>query len=230
MASIISDWMDGTIEKSNNYTIKFIGNVVIVMLVSIILFALFGINYIWITVLLVGIISGLLVMNLNVLEGNATFKLILNTGLFTYFCFLIAGLIFILMGLSNLNADDYGLFSGFVSQMADLMYYFFAGFFVETGFVAAVIAIVVKYIKASYSGSLNVQETSAPKVISSGNFGTCSHCGAVIEEEDQEFCTDCGKPLNKDTEEKTDKKNYCDVCGRPVEEGDKMCPNCGNPL
>lgn len=230
MASIISDWINGTIEKSNNYTLKFIGNVVIVLLVSLILFALFGIDNIWISVLLVGIISGLLVVNLNVLEGNATFKLILNTGLFTYFCFLIAGLIFILMGLSSINAEDYGLFSGYVSEMADMMYYFFAGFFVETGFFAAVIAVIVKYIKVSYSGGLEVQETSAPKVIKSGNFGTCSNCGAVIEEEDQEFCTDCGKPLNKAIEEKTDKKAFCENCGRPVDENDKMCPNCGNSL
>ena len=84
--SIISDWINGTIDNSDNYTIKFIGNVVIVMAVSFLLFLLFGIKNIWVNVLLVGIISGLLVMNLNVLEGNATFKLILNTGLFTYFC------------------------------------------------------------------------------------------------------------------------------------------------
>lgn len=223
--NIISDWIDGTIEKSNNYAVKFIGNALIVLLVSIILFFLLRFKYIDIVILLVGIISGILVINLNILQGNATFKLILNTGLFTFFGFLIGGLIFILIGFSPLGANDYGLFSGLVSAIAEYAYYLFAGLLVEKGFFAAVIAIIVKWLKARNSGSLK-----APVTAATGKFGNCSNCGAPIETEDSEFCTDCGKPLKKAIEEKTDKKEYCDVCGRTVKEGDKICSNCGNLL
>lgn len=224
--SIISDWINGSIDNSDNYTIKFIGNVVIVMVVSFLLFVLLGIDNIWVNVLLVGIISGLLVINLNILEGNATLKLILNTGLFTFCGFFISGLIFVLIALSSLDPYEYGMLAGFASAMADLMYYVLAGFFVETGFVAALLAIFVKWIKSNYSQGAKTPVTTAPKMVNDRNFGTCSHCGATIESKDQEFCTECGKPLNKKLEEKT----VCDVCGRPVNEGDKICSNCGNLL
>ena len=224
--SIISDWINGTIDNSDNYTIKFIGNVVIVMAVSFLLFLLFGIKNIWVNVLLVGIISGLLFMNLNILEGNSTLKLILNTGLFTFCCFFISGLIFVLIGLSSIDSYEYSMFADFAYAMAGIVYYVLAGIFVETGFVAALIAIIVKWIKVNYSGGAKTPENSAPKMVNAGNFGTCSHCGAAIESNDQEFCTECGKPLNKKSEEKT----KCDVCGKPVNEGDKICSNCGNLL
>ena len=214
--SIISDWINGTIDNSDNYTIKFIGNVVIVMAVSFLL----------VNVLLVGIISGLLVINLNILEGNATLKLILNTGLFTFCCFFISGLIFVLIGLSSIDPYEYGMFADFAYAMAGIVYYVLAGIFVETGFVAALIAIIVKWIKVNYSGGAKTPANSAPKMANARNFGTCSHCGAAIESNDQEFCTECGKPLNK----KLGEKNICDVCGKPVNEGDKICSNCGNLL
>ena len=71
----------------------------------------------------------------------------------------------------------------------------------------------------------------ATQLISHGQGGTCSNCGAPLEP-DAFFCIVCGKPVSKTDAEATPSSPdaggaVCVQCGSPLEPNAQFCVVCG---
>ena len=48
----------------------------------------------------------------------------------------------------------------------------------------------------------------------------CQNCGGLLDEAEMNFCPFCGSSLHKPK---------CFRCGRELEKGERICPNCRTP-
>lgn len=116
--------------------------------------------------------------------------------------------------------DALDIAADFSNKLVDIA--FFGGLFL---FALGLVLIIAGALVKSRKG----EPISEPSVPEAAGGLRCPTCGAVLENEEQQFCMNCGAGLKSaaPAPEPEPQGHVCPTCGNPVDPSLPFCCNCG---